>query len=108
MAQARVAVGAVLSTVTDTANAISGVVNTISGTLEMANNFVRHNQAKQRLDYADDLDDYEERRAEELAVATAERKKKIGELITDPIVRDYYDEAYAKITARRLARKANA
>jgi hypothetical protein len=105
MAQARVAVGAILSTVTDTANAFSGVVNTISGTLEMANNFVRHNQAKQRLDYADDLDDYEERRAEELAVSTAERKKKIGELITDPIVAEYYNEAYAAILARRAARK---
>jgi len=96
---------ATLKTVEDTAGAISGVVNTISNTLDMANNFVRHQQAKQRLDYADDLDDYEERRAEELAVATAERKKKIGELITDPIVADYYNDAYAKIMARRLARK---
>lgn len=106
MANARVAAGAVLTTVTDTANAVSSVVNTISGGLEMANNFVRFQQAKQRITMADDLDDFEESYAEEIATRTAERKKRISDLCTDPEMANYYNEAYQRILDRRAARKA--
>lgn len=97
MAQARVAVGAVLTTVTDTANAVSGVVNTISGSLDMLNAFVRHQQTKQRFDQKADLKTYKVRRIEELSQEAATRKKAIADLLQDPVTASYYNESYAEL-----------
>lgn len=97
MAQARVAVGAMLTTVTDTANAVSGVVNTISGSLDMLNAFVRHQQTKQRFDQKADLQTYKKRRIEELSQESALRKKAISDLLQDPEVASYYNEAYTEL-----------
>lgn len=97
MAQARVAGAAILGTVTDTANAVSGLVNSVSGGLDMVNNYVRHMKEKQRFDQHADMLTYKERRVEELSVEEAERKKKIGDLLKDPELTEYYNSAYAKL-----------
>lgn len=99
MANARVATGAILSTVTDTANAVSGVVNTISGGLDMLNSFVRHNQAKQRIDQLVDTELHKERLMETIALETAERKNQIAQALANPELVDYYNETYAKLNA---------
>jgi len=101
MANARQAAGSVFSTISDTANAVSGIVNTISGGLNMANTFVRHQSTKQALDYEYDLNDYEERLIERLGTEEAERKKRISELCKDPEMEEYYNAAYARLKAVR-------
>lgn len=97
MAKAGVALNSVLSTVSDTASAVSGIVNTVSNTMDIANAFVRHHQVKQRYDHKLDMLDYKEKRLEEIAITTAERKKNIGEICKDPTVQEYYNEAYTKL-----------
>jgi len=99
MAQARVAAGAVFSTVADTANAISGVVNTVSNGFDMANAFVRHQQEKQRFDHKVDMQIYRIKRTEEVSVEIADRKKKISDLLKDPEMSQYYNEAYASLSS---------
>ena len=99
MAQARVAAGAVFGTITDTANAISGVVNTISNGLDMANSFVRHAQQKQRFDQVIDMAVYQERRVEEFALEEASRKKIIADQCLDPEIQTYYNDSYTKLQA---------
>lgn len=99
MANARVAVGAILTTVTDTANAASSVVNSVSGGLDMLNSFVRHQQSKQRFDQQIDMADYKIRRLEDLATQEADRKKKISDLCKDPETAEYYNSAYARLSA---------
>lgn len=99
MANARVATAALLGTVTDTATAISGMVNTIAGSMDMANAFVRNQQAKQRLTHTLDLATFEKRKLEELSVETAQRKKQIADTLSDPALRDYYNESYAELQA---------
>ena len=98
MANSRVALGAVLSTVTDTATAVSGIVNTISGGFDMANSFVRHHQARQRLDQKLDTHGYTQRKIEELSIETAQRKLAISQTLSDPALVDYYNETYAEYT----------
>ena len=94
MATTRIALGSVLATVSDTATAVSGVVNTISNSLDMANSFVRHQQTKQRLDQQLDLALYTERKLEEISLETAERKKKIEDHCKDPTLQIYYNETF--------------
>lgn len=99
MATTRIALGSVLATVSDTATAVSGVVNTISNSLDMANSFVRHQQSKQRLDQQLDLALYTERKLEEISLETAERKKKIEDHCKDPTLEIYYNETFKKLQA---------
>ncbi|MGE8135738.1 hypothetical protein ACQKO5_19195 [Novosphingobium subterraneum] len=97
MANARIAVGSILSTVSDTANAVSGIVNTVSNSLDMANAFVRHQQEKQRFDQKVDLYLHQERKLEEISLETAERKKKIEDHCKDPALEKYYNETFSKL-----------
>ena len=99
MANTRVAVGSVLATVSDTANAVSGVVNTVSNSLDMVNTFVRHQQEKQRFDQTIDLVLHKERKIEEISLESAERKKKIEDHCKDPALAGYYNETFAKLEA---------
>lgn len=99
MATSKAALGSVLSTVTDTANAISGVVNTISGGLDMANSFVRHQQVKQRFDQKADMADYKVRKLEEISLETAQRKQQIAQTLADPVLATYYNETYASLSS---------
>lgn len=99
MATSRAALGSVLSTVTDTANAISGVVNTISGGFDMANSFVRHHQVKQRIDQKLDMSSYTDRKIEEISLETAQRKLQIAQTLADPALVDYYNDSYSKLTS---------
>lgn len=98
MAQSRVALAAVLGTVTDTANAVSSVVNTLSGAVGMANRFVQHQSEKQRFDQSIDLDEHRIRKIEELSVNEADRKKKISDLCKDPEQAEYYNAAYQRLS----------
>lgn len=102
MATSRAALGSVLSTVTDTANAISGVVNTISGGFDMANSFVRHHQVKQRIDQKLDMSTYTDRKIEELSIEAAQRKLNIEQTLADPALKDYYNETYSKLSSLLL------
>jgi hypothetical protein len=99
MASPSVALNSVLSTVSDTANAVSGVVNTISNSLDMANSFVRAQQDKQRYTQKLDFEVYKEKRIEEISIETAERKKKIEDQCKDPTLATYYNETFAKLSA---------
>jgi uncharacterized protein YqiB (DUF1249 family) len=98
MATARATTAAVLGTVTDTAGAISGLVNTISNSLDMMNAFVRHNQEKQRFDQSIDLDNYKVAKVEEYSLAEGERKKSIADRCKDPEVMNYYNNAYSRLS----------
>lgn len=99
MAQARVAVGAVLSTVTDTANAISGVVNTISNTLDMANNFVRYQQNEQRENQKVAAHVASKRRRIDATVELAQLRKSVADMLSDPELTTYYNEEFASLEA---------
>lgn len=99
MAQSRVAVGAVLGTVTDIATTISTAVNTVSGSLDMVNNYVRHQQISQRKRQEIDLLDLDERLIEEYAEREADRKHRIGELLQDETKAHYYNQAYTRLKA---------
>ena len=98
MAQARVAAGAVLGTITDTAHAVSSVVNAVSGSLDMVNSFVRHQQEKQRFDQKLDLMDYHQRRIEEVSLIEGERRKKIADICKDPDLEGYYNQAFTRFS----------
>lgn len=99
MAQARIATAAVLSTITDTAGAISGVVNTVSNTLEMANNFVRFQQKEQRKNQklASAIND--QSRVIEAAKQVSTLRKEVADLMQDPEIATYYNEEYTRFTA---------
>ena len=99
MATSRAALGSLLSTVTDTANAVSGIVNTISGGFDMANSFVRHHQSRQRLDQKLDTATYTERKLEELSLETAQRKASIAQTLSDPALVEYYNDTFGKLQA---------
>ena len=100
MAQARVAAGAVLSTVEDTAKAISGIVNTVSGTLEMANNFVRYQQNEQRENQKIATYVASKRRRIDATVELAQLRKGVQDMLTDPDLESYYNEEFAALAAQ--------
>lgn len=99
MAQARVAAGAVLSTIEDTAKAFSGVVNTVSNTLDMANNFVRYQQNEQRENQKVAAYISNKRRVIDATVELAQLRKSVADMLTDPDLELYYNEEFTSISA---------
>ena len=97
MAKANVALGAVLGTVTDTANTISGAVNTISNSLSMLNNYVAHQQKKQVISQKVDLHSYKTRLLEDTSIEEAKRKEEIALICSNATTATYYNDAYTQL-----------
>ena len=79
MATARMALGSVLGTVTDTATAISSIVSTITDGSGMMHDYVKDARNKQKLRIVADQDDYVTRLATERAKENVQRKVDIIE-----------------------------
>lgn len=99
MAQHKLALAATLNTITDTAGAISGVVNTISNTLEMANNFVRFQQKEQRKDHKITSVINDQTRIIEASKQVSALRKEVADLLQDPEIASYYNEEYTRFSA---------
>lgn len=99
MAQHKLALAATLNTITDTAGAISGVVNTISNTLEMANNFVRFQQKEQRKDHKITSVINDQTRIIEASKQVSALRKEVADLLQDPEIATYYNEEYTRFSA---------
>lgn len=99
MANARVALGAVLGTVTDVAGAVSTTTNTLTGSLDMLNAFVRDQQMRQRKSHFIGQKRFDKQLIRDLALQEAEDRKKISEICKDPESELYFNEAYAELEA---------
>lgn len=58
MATTRLATSSLLTTVTETANALGSIVNTVNNTVSMANDFVKRHRDQQQIKNAVEAGDY--------------------------------------------------
>lgn len=112
MATARVALGSVLGTVTDTAQTISTVINTVGSSVEMLANYVNNAREEQEINLLLGKEDRETQILERISLDTAKRHIETEEFFQkNPSVQDVYKETYKdlqnKLTAFKATRNPN-
>jgi hypothetical protein len=99
MATPKVAAGALLSTVANTATSISTVVNTVNDTISMAHDFVRTAKERQALFNKAQIKNLPTIVKEDIARANVVRRKEIKDwLKTDPELTEMYKLALEEVS----------
>lgn len=83
MATARIATQAVMSTVTDTAQAVSAAVNTVAGGVHYVNDFVQDQRQKQLTRIAISNVGFKEKMLDEAKMDMVQRKKSIADFLSE-------------------------
>lgn len=100
MASVRMAAGSVLGTITDTATAVSSIVNTASGSLMMLNDYVTRQRAHQQTRAIIETEDFEARLLEETSNDITQRREKIDTYLdAKEGRRAIYNAAHEKLSA---------
>ena len=108
MATARIAVGSILGTVTDTATTVSTVINTLGSSVDMLANYVNNAREEQEIGLFLGKEDRETQILETISLDTAKRQQETEEYLTkNPTVRTVYTETYADLEAKLIAFKAS-
>jgi hypothetical protein len=99
MADARVAAGSLLDTVTKTANMVGSTVDTIASGIEMANSYVNRHRHMQTKRNNAELYDFDKRLAVEISDRIAVRNKEQERKLTDPVYAKHFNVALAELNA---------
>jgi hypothetical protein len=97
MANARVAAGSLLDTVTKTANMVGSTVDTLASGIEMANSYVNRHRHMQTKRNNAELYDFDKRLQVELADRIAARNKEQERKLTDPVYAKHYEIAFNEL-----------
>lgn len=99
MTTSRVTLGAVLGTVAAAASTVSSVFETADKAVGMANTYVSDAATKQQIRSKLGMSGFAEQTMEDMALEEASRKRKIIDLIKDPIDQQLYDNSYNRLQA---------
>lgn len=100
MSTARTAAGALFTTVSDSAQAVSATVNTAASFIHMANDFANAQRIKQQAAIKVDLYDHEVALAQRKSMEIAQRNLEIGKFLTEnPDAKEAYETSLAELKA---------
>jgi hypothetical protein len=113
MATTRMAAGSILGSVTDVANSISAVFNTVTDSVSMAHNYVKHQRSKQEETQLVDQINFRNRLVEDTAKENTKRQEEITNWLSNNEIRtQLYNknhsqllEAFAKYDASKSETK---
>ena len=98
MATSRVAIGSVLATISDTANAVSSIVNTTTKSIGMLDALVTKASNEQRKRHIVDSLNFDQRLAHEHAQEVSNLTKTADEFVAQhPQYKEQYSSAYANV-----------
>lgn len=97
MANARVAAGSILDTVTKTANMVGSTIDTLASGVEMANSYVNRHRHMQTKRNGAELYDFDNRLQGEIADRIALRNKEQERKLADPIYAKHFNVAFAEL-----------
>ena len=100
MANARIAAGSLLDTVTNTANMLSSTVNVMADSVNMLGSYVSKHRTMQDKRTLIELDNFENRLIEETTLENSKRKEKIDQYVAgNPERAQFVNDEYARLKA---------